>query len=42
MCSLGVRNAVPREGGLCTNLDPVRVELFEGNGVEVVVLLGVV
>ena len=42
MGPLGVGDAVARERGLGANLDPVRVELFERNGVEVVALLGIV
>ena len=42
MGPLGVGDAVAREGRLGADLDPVRVELFEGNGIEVVALLGVV
>ena len=42
MGPLGVGDAVAGERRLGANLDPIHVELFEGNDIEVVALLGVV
>ena len=42
VCSFGVRDGVVVERGLRADLDPVRVDRFERNGVEIVVLLSVV